>query len=98
VVAEDGAVYTCGEGLHGRLGLGGKQPQRRLTRVPQAVFAGSRVVIRGAESEMAVLAVAPGKELAVLGHGDGVSTFARRHCPRPVPRFSGPWNGKVRVT
>ena len=22
VVAEDGAVYTCGRGLHGRLGLG----------------------------------------------------------------------------
>jgi alpha-tubulin suppressor-like RCC1 family protein len=43
VVAEDGAVYTCGEGGYGRLGLGDIQPQR-LTRVPQAVFAGSRVV------------------------------------------------------
>ena len=40
---EDGAVYTCGIGLPGRLGLGDEQPRRRLTRVPQAVFAGSCV-------------------------------------------------------
>jgi alpha-tubulin suppressor-like RCC1 family protein len=45
VVAEDGAVYTCGQGLFGRLGLGDEQPRRRLTLVPQAVFAGSRVVM-----------------------------------------------------
>ena len=43
VVAEDGAVYTCGSGEYGRQGLGDEQPRRRLTRVPQAVFAGSRV-------------------------------------------------------
>jgi alpha-tubulin suppressor-like RCC1 family protein len=43
VVAEDGAVYTCGVGDNGQLGLGDGQPRRRLTRVPQAVFAGSRV-------------------------------------------------------
>ena len=45
VVAEDGAVYTCGYGGHGQLGLGDGQPQWRLTRVPQALFAGSRVVM-----------------------------------------------------
>jgi alpha-tubulin suppressor-like RCC1 family protein len=45
VVAEDGAVYTCGAGLNGRLGLGDVQPRRQLTRVPQAVFAGSHVVM-----------------------------------------------------
>ena len=45
VVAEDGAVYTCGYGGYGQLGLGDGQPQRRLTRVPQALFAGSRVVM-----------------------------------------------------
>ena len=45
VVAEDGAVYTCGYGENGRLGLGDGQPRRRLTRVPQGVFAGSRVVM-----------------------------------------------------
>ena len=45
MVAEDGAVYTCGAGLDGLLGLGDEQPRRRLTRVPQAVFAGSRVVM-----------------------------------------------------
>ena len=45
VVAEDGAVYTCGYGGVGQLGLGDGQPRRRLTRVPQALFAGSRVVM-----------------------------------------------------
>ncbi len=40
VVAEDGAVYTCGDGGNGQLGLGDGQPRRRLTRVPQGVFAG----------------------------------------------------------
>jgi alpha-tubulin suppressor-like RCC1 family protein len=35
VVAEDGAVYTCGDGGNGQLGLGDGQPRRRLTRVPQ---------------------------------------------------------------
>jgi alpha-tubulin suppressor-like RCC1 family protein len=44
VVAEDGAVYICGYGVYGRLGLGNMQPQRRLTRVPQAAFEGSRVI------------------------------------------------------
>jgi alpha-tubulin suppressor-like RCC1 family protein len=39
VVAEDGAVYTCGHGGRGRLGLGDEQPRRRLTRVPQALSA-----------------------------------------------------------
>ena len=38
VVAEDGAVYTCGLGAYGMLGLGDGQPRRRLTRVPQALF------------------------------------------------------------
>ena len=45
VVAEDGAVYTYGNGGVGQLGLGDGQPRRRLTRVPQALFAGSRVVM-----------------------------------------------------
>ena len=45
VLAEDGAVYTCGYGGDGQLGLGDQQPRRRLTRVPQALFAGSRVVM-----------------------------------------------------
>jgi hypothetical protein len=39
------AGNTCGYGLHGRLGLGDEQPRRRLTQVPQAVFAGSRVIM-----------------------------------------------------
>jgi hypothetical protein len=39
-----GAV-NCGFGSYGELGLGDEQPRRRLTRVPQAVFAGSRVVM-----------------------------------------------------
>jgi alpha-tubulin suppressor-like RCC1 family protein len=45
VMAEDGAVYTCGNGANGQLGLGDGQPRRQLMRVPQAVFAGSRVVV-----------------------------------------------------
>ena len=45
VVAEDGAVYTCGSGDYGQLGLGDRLPRRRLMRVPQALFAGSRVVM-----------------------------------------------------
>ena len=47
VVAEDGAVYTCGYGPEGQLGLGNGHPRRRLTRVPQAVFAGSRLAHNG---------------------------------------------------
>jgi len=59
VVAEDGAVYTCGRGDCGQLGLGDGQPRRRLTRVPQALFAGSRVVMVscGGVHTMAVTAV-----------------------------------------
>lgn len=45
VVAEDGALYTCGEGRSGPLGLGDGEPRRRLTRVPQAAFGGVRVVL-----------------------------------------------------
>jgi alpha-tubulin suppressor-like RCC1 family protein len=45
VAAEDGAVYTCGSGDYGQLGLGDGLPRRRLMRVPQALFAGSRVVM-----------------------------------------------------
>jgi alpha-tubulin suppressor-like RCC1 family protein len=58
VVAEDGAVETCGNGAVGRLGIGDEQPRRRLTRVPQALFAGSRVIMLacGGEHTMAVTA------------------------------------------
>ena len=46
MVSEDGVVYTCGYGVSGQLaGLGDKQPRRRLTRVPKALFAGLRVVM-----------------------------------------------------
>jgi len=55
VVAEVGAVYTCGYGLQGQLGLGDGQSRRRLTRVPQAVLAGSRVVIRELEDPVSDL-------------------------------------------
>ena len=41
------------------------------------------LVQHGAESEMAVSAVAARKELAVLGHSDGEVHSARRHRPRP---------------
>ena len=67
-MAEDGAVYTCGDGFFGQLGLGDGQPRRRLTRVPLVVkhLWPSRarrllLVQHGAESKMAMLAVAPGK-------------------------------------
>jgi alpha-tubulin suppressor-like RCC1 family protein len=49
VVAEDGALFTCVYDRvytsYGQLGLGEKGPRSLLTRVPQAVFAGSRVVM-----------------------------------------------------
>jgi len=43
VVAEDGAVYTCGDGFAGQLGLGNRQPRR------QRIFAGGRRTARGRE-------------------------------------------------
>lgn len=77
VVAEDGAVYTCGYGGHGQLGTGDGQPRRRLTRVPQALFAGSRVVMVscGGSHTMAVTAVGHAwtcgrNECGQLGVGD----------------------------
>ena len=62
----------------------GKKTGKRLTE--RAMLESARrllLVQHGAESKMAVPAVAPGKELAVLGHGDGEVTSARRHRPRP---------------
>jgi hypothetical protein len=41
-----------------------------------------------AEFKAAVLPDAPGKELAVLGHGDGEAASAR-HCPRPGVQDAG---------
>ena len=77
VVAEDGAVYTCGRGDCGQLGLGDGQPRRRLTRVPQGLFAGSHVVMIscGDTHTMAVTAVGHvwtcgGNEYGQLGVGD----------------------------
>jgi len=77
VVAEDGAVYTCGDGFAGQLGLGNRQPRRQLTRVPQAVFAGSRVVVVscGRWHTMAVTAeghawTCGGNRFGQLGVGD----------------------------
>jgi len=36
-----------------------------------------------------MIALAAGKELAVLGHGDGEVASARRHRPRPDSRDAG---------
>ena len=81
VVAEDGAVYTCGRGDCGQLGLGDGQPRRRLTRVPQALFAGSRVVMVscGGWHTMAVTAVGHAwtcgyNHYGQLGMGDTANT------------------------
>ena len=52
------------------------------------------LVQHGAESKMAVPAVAPGKELAVLGHGDGEVASAHCHHPRPD---SGDAGGALRA-
>jgi hypothetical protein len=60
----------------------GKKTGKRLTE--RAMLESARrllLVQHGAESKMAVPAVAPGKELAVLGHGDGEVPSARRHRP-----------------
>jgi len=77
VVAEDWAVYTCGGGLFGRLGLGDEQPRRQLTRVPQVVFAGSCVIMVscGCAHTMAVTAAGHArtcgkKDCGQLGMGD----------------------------
>jgi alpha-tubulin suppressor-like RCC1 family protein len=65
VVAEDSAVYTCGYSANVRLGLGDEQRRRRLTRVRQAVIAGSRVMM-----------VACSGHHTMAGDGGGT----RRHC------------------
>jgi alpha-tubulin suppressor-like RCC1 family protein len=81
VVAEDGAVYTCGAGLNGRLGLGDVQPRRQLTRVPQAVFAGSHVVMVACGGGHTVAVTAAGHVWA-CGYNDygqlGVGDTAHR--------------------
>jgi hypothetical protein len=41
------------------------------------------LVLHVAESDLAFVALAAGKELAVLGHGEGETASARRHRPRP---------------
>ena len=81
VVAEDGAVYTCGRGEDGQLGLGDGQPRRRLTRVPQALFAGSRVVMIscGGTHMMAVTAVGHAWTCGYNNYGQlGVGDTANR--------------------
>ena len=83
-VTEDGELLAWGH-----LGLGAVltdlqvRRQRRHQTDAKGLSIWLLLVQHGAESKMAVLAVAPGKELAVLGHGDGEVQSARRHRPRP---------------
>jgi alpha-tubulin suppressor-like RCC1 family protein len=71
VVAEDGEVYTCGSGSCGQLGLGDEQPRRRLTRVPQAVFAGSRVVLVACGGAHTMAVTAAGHAWTCGSNGNG---------------------------
>ena len=71
VVAEDGEVYTCGSGSCGQLGLGDEQPRRRLTRVPQEVFAGSRVVLVACGGAHTMAVTAAGHAWTCGSNGNG---------------------------
>jgi alpha-tubulin suppressor-like RCC1 family protein len=74
VVAEDGAVYTCGQGLFGRLGLGDEQPRRRLT--------GAAGGVCGIARRRGVL-----RRLAHHGtEGGGARVDLRATTPSPLPK------------
>ena len=77
VVTQDGALWACGDGGDGQLGLNDKGNRRRFQRVGAGAFGGARVVAAAAGGEHSAAVTEDGAlwtwgcgEHGRLGHGD----------------------------
>ena len=100
VVTQDGALWACGRGNHGQLGLNNVQNRRAFERV--GAFDGTKVVVAAAGREYSAVVTEDGA-LWTWGRGDdgqlGHGNEENRLVPTPVPRdrFGGLRIGRCRV-
>jgi len=82
VVTEDGALWACGRGLYGELGLNDRRNRLRFERVGAGAFGMARVVTAAADRKHSVALTDDGAlwtwgsgDLGQLGHGDVENRF-----------------------
>ena len=90
VVTQDGALWVCGAGHHGQLGLGDWQSRHAFERVEMGAFGGARIVAAAAGSQHSAAVTKDGAlwtwgagDDGQLGHGDG----GHRRVPTMVEDF-----------